>query len=132
MPFFSGVIPCLKPPYSEIALVDLTTQEIVWRHGNGFLGIGLPSVAGGSIITAGGLIFNASVPGSGLRALDVNTGKELWSEPLPKFSEATPMSYVSPKSKKQYVLVTFPAVNVDQSGETSLEGGKVMAYALSD
>ena len=72
------------------------------------------------------------MPGSGLRALDVNTGKELWSEPLPKFSEATPMSYVSPKSKVQYVLVTSPAVNVDQSGETSLEGGKVMAYALSD
>ena len=132
VPFFSGVIPCLKPPYGEMALVDLTTQEIVWRHGNGFLGIGLPSVAGGSIITAGGLIFNASVPGSGLRALDVNTGKEIWSESLPKSSEATPMSYVSPKSKKQYVLVTSPAVNVEEPSETSVEGGKVMAYALSD
>tara|TARA_B100000003_G_scaffold25295_1_gene20188 strand:- start:32 stop:673 length:642 start_codon:yes stop_codon:yes gene_type:complete len=132
VPFFSGVIPCLKPPYGEMALVDLTTQEIVWRHGNGFLGVGLPSVAGGSIITAGGLIFNASVPGSGLRALDVNTGKEIWSESLPKSSEATPMSYVSPKSKRQYVLVTSPAVNVEEPSETVVEGGKVMAYALSD
>ena len=132
VPFFSGVIPCLKPPYGEMALVDLTTQEIVWRHGNGFLGVGLPSVAGGSIITAGGLIFNASVPGSGLRALDVNTGKEIWSESLPKSSEATPMSYVSPKSKRQYVLVTSPAVNVEEPSETPVEGGKVMAYALSD
>ena len=72
------------------------------------------------------------MPGSGLRALDVNTGKEIWSESLPKSSEATPMSYVSPKSKKQYVLVTSPAVNVEEPSETSVEGGKVMAYALSD
>ena len=115
-----------------MALVDLTTQEIVWRHGNGFLGIGLPSVAGGSIITAGGLIFNASVAGSGFRAVDVNTGKEIWSESLPRSSEATPMSYVSPQTKKQYVLVTSPAVDVEAPGEGPVQGGRVMAYALSD
>ena len=115
-----------------MALVDLKTQEIVWRHGNDFLGIGLPSLSGGSIITAGGLIFNASVSGSGLRALDVNTGKEIWSESLPRFSEATPMSYVSPQTKKQYVLVTSPAVNAQESDQAAVEGGRVRAYALSD
>ena len=42
------------------------------------------------------------------------------------------MSYVSPKSKKQYVLVTSPAVHVEDPSEPSVQGGKVMAYALSD
>ena len=53
-------IPCLKPPYGEIAVVDMTTQEIVWRRGFGALDIGLPYSAG-SFVTAGGLIFNAGV-----------------------------------------------------------------------
>jgi membrane-bound PQQ-dependent dehydrogenase (glucose/quinate/shikimate family) len=32
-------IPCLKPPYGEIAVVDMTTQKIVWRRGFGALDI---------------------------------------------------------------------------------------------
>ena len=43
-----------------------------------------------------------------LRAIDVNTGEELWKDSLDSASEATPMSYVSPKTGKQYVLVTIP------------------------
>ena len=61
-------LPCLKPPYGEIAVVDLTTQQIVWRRGMGPLQIGLPSTAG-SFVTAGGLVFNAGVMDAKLRAL---------------------------------------------------------------
>ena len=143
MPFMI-TLPCLKPPYGEMAVVDLTTQQIIWRRSNGFLGIGMPSIAGGSIITAGGLIFNGSIAFSGFRAVDVNTGEELWSEPLSAASEATPMSYVSPSSGKQFVVVTSPAPNpVDlfeaaNDGEKSeqekkpVQGGRVIAYGLPD
>ena len=40
------LLPCLKPPYGEIAVVDLTTQQIVWRRGMGPLGLGFAYVGG--------------------------------------------------------------------------------------
>ena len=49
-------IPRLKPPYGEIAVVDLTTQQIVWRRGLGLLDIGMLYTAG-SFVTAGGKVI---------------------------------------------------------------------------
>ena len=58
--FFMAVppVPCLNPPWGEIAVVDLTSQQIVWRRPLGTGNIGFPG-APGSFITAGGLLFNA-------------------------------------------------------------------------
>lgn len=133
-------IPCLKPPYGEIAVVDLTTQQIVWRRGLGLLDIGMPYTAG-SFVTAGGLIFNAGVMDNKLRAIDVANGDLLWSASLVRASDATPMSYVSARSGKQYILVLEPAGGGRRDFEESHEanasgavaeraGGKVIAYAL--
>ena len=136
------LLPCLKPPYGEIAVVDLTTQQVVWRRGFGFMNIGLPYSAG-SFVTAGGLIFNAGVMDSRLRAISVDDGKLLWSTSLERASGGTPMSYVSPKTGKQYVLVLEPAAGgreqleeshqTDEAGEIEEPaGGKVIAYALAE
>ena len=114
-------LPCLKPPYGEIAVVDLTTQKILWRRGTGPLNLGFPHAAG-SFITAGGLIFNAGVIDGRLRAIDTLTGDVIWQDELRGASDATPMSYVSPATRRQYVLVTVPG-----NQET---GGRVIAYAL--
>lgn len=132
-------LPCLKPPYGEIAVVDLTKQEVVWRRAMGPLALGFPYTAG-SFITAGGLIFNAGVTDGQLRAIDVETGDTVWQDGLVRSSDATPMSYVSPATGRQYVLVTVPGerlaigishasdlLNADTSG---LSGGRVIAYAL--
>ncbi|MDA1076416.1 MAG: PQQ-binding-like beta-propeller repeat protein [Proteobacteria bacterium] len=137
-PFF---LPCLKPPYGEIAVVDLTTQKIVWRRGMGPLSLGLPYSAG-SIITAGGLIFNAGVMDGQLRAIDSLTGEVIWQDPLRGASDATPMTYVSPKTQRQYVIVTVPGQappqgtpDHDTSGEgepAPPTGGRVIAYALPE
>ena len=134
-------LPCLKPPYGEMAVVDLTTQQIIWRRGTGLLGLGFPSVAG-SIVTAGGLIFNGGVSDGQLRAIDVLTGEVVWKSPLRSSSEATPMSYVSPKTGRQYVVVTVPGTAPRQRrseelpedhGEGTPEtGGRVIAYALPE
>lgn len=80
-----------------------------------------------------------------LRAIDVNTGEELWKDSLTSASEATPMSYVSPKTGKQYVLVTVPGqrgpsreasheVGDDAASDIAptIQGGKVIAYALRE
>ena len=124
-------LPCLKPPYGEIAVVDLATQQIVWRRGMGTLGLGFPSVAG-SFVTAGGLIFNGGVSDAQLRAIDVLTGEVLWKGPLRSSSEGTPMSYVSPKTGRQYVVVTVPGTAGPQDEGTPETGGRVIAYALPD
>jgi quinate dehydrogenase (quinone) len=134
-------LPCLKPPYGEMAVVDLTTQQIVWRQGNGPLNLGLPAAAG-SFVTAGGLIFNAGVMDGRLRAFDTLTGEVIWQSEIGGSSDATPMSYVSPETGRQYVVVTVPG-KAGPQGDPGLEGsrqldssaptgGRVIAYALPD
>ncbi len=148
-------IPCIQPPFGEMAVVDLTTQEIVWRRPVGTAAISLPGgrvgvplemgtpFSAGSIVTAGGLIFNGGVMDGYFRALDLFSGEELFADPLHAASGATPMSYVSPKTGKQYVLLTLPGeaaigVGADHSGDTNSTtavnagGGHVVAYALPD
>lgn len=137
-------LPCLKPPYSEIAVVDLTTQQTIWRRGTGPLSLGFPASAG-SAITASGLIFNGGILGGGFRAIDVLTGEVLWQDSLSASSDATPMTYVSPTSGRQYVIVTVPGAGrpdreVEHDSEHDSErnserkepaaGGRVIAYAL--
>ena len=127
-------LPCLKPPYGEIAVVDLSTQKVLWRRGAGPLGIGFPSTAG-SVVTAGGLIFNGGVSDGKIRAIDVLTGEVVWEDRLRGPSDATPMSYESPVTGKQYVLVTVPGAGgplsaAEKSANSSAASGRVIAYAL--
>ena len=116
-------LPCLKPPYGEIAVVDLTSQKILWRRGVGPLNLGFPYTAG-SFVTASGLIFNAGVIDGQVRAIDTLTGDIVWQDKLRSASDATPMSYVSPTTGRQYVLVTVPG--------NRQTGGSVIAYALAE
>ncbi|MEE8305339.1 MAG: PQQ-binding-like beta-propeller repeat protein, partial [Candidatus Tectomicrobia bacterium] len=152
-PFLSPIFaPCLRPPYGEMAVVELASQKILWRRPlgtaaeQGIFGIKsrLPLPMGmfyqaGSIVTGGGLIFNAGVLDSTMRAIDLFTGEEVWSDSLPTSSQATPMSYVSPKTGRQYVLVAVPEGGTPLAGETAereefidtdVEGGYVIAYRL--
>ncbi|MEM7079906.1 MAG: PQQ-binding-like beta-propeller repeat protein [Pseudomonadota bacterium] len=130
-------LPCLHPPYGEIAVVDLTTQQTVWRAPMGSWKLGFPYQAG-SFVTAGGLIFHAGILDGQLRAYDADTGEVIWQAPLERASEATPMSYVSPATGRQYVLVTTPGVSFGPTSadeivditNMSREGGRVIAYAL--
>jgi membrane-bound PQQ-dependent dehydrogenase (glucose/quinate/shikimate family) len=148
-------IPCIEPPYGEMAVVDLTTQEIIWRRGVGTAAIALPGgrigaplemgtpYSAGSIVTASGLIFNGGVMDGYFRAIDLFNGEELFTDSLHASSSATPMSYVSPKSGKQYVLLTVPGEAVvgvgadhaggdDDSNAVNAGGGHVIAYALPE
>ena len=146
--------PCIEPPYGEMAVVDLASQELLWRRPLGTAKeqgpLGIPSrlplpmgmfYNAGSIVTGGGLIFNAGVVDSTARALDVFTGEEVWTDSLPGSSTATPMSYVSPATGKQYVIVTVAdgggalqlEAAVDDDAETGdVPGGYVIAYSLPD
>ena len=69
--------------------------------------MGVP-LAAGPIVTQGGVIFFGGGMDRYFRAFDVKTGNELWREYLPAPAQATPMSYLSPKTKRQIVVITVP------------------------
>ncbi|MEY2854158.1 MAG: hypothetical protein RL030_1290 [Pseudomonadota bacterium] len=54
-------------------------------------------------------------------------GKELWQGRLPVGSGSTPMSYVSPKTGKQYVLISAGGAR-----DSPVRGDHVVAYALEE
>lgn len=137
--FFSPLgIPCNAPPWGTLTAVDLTSRKIVWQirlgtsrdSGPGGLKlhlpfpIGLPTL-GGSVTTAAGLVFFAGTMDYYLRAFDVNTGGELWRARLPVGAQATPMTYISPVSGRQYVVIV--AGGASNSND---RGDYVVAYAL--
>jgi len=106
-------LPCQAPPWGFVTAVDLRSMKPVWMHKNGTsrdsapLGIPLPvgtPALGGPIVTAGGVAFMSGTLDYYLRAYDMQNGKELWKGRLPAGGQATPMTYVSEKTGKQYVV----------------------------
>jgi quinoprotein glucose dehydrogenase/quinate dehydrogenase (quinone) len=144
-------VPCFEPPWSMIGVIDLNTNKLLWRRPLGSMkksgpfGIqsGLPFMVGtpvqaGSITTRGGLIFHGGAMDSTFRAFDLRTGEVRWESDLPGSAHATPMTYVSAKTGKQYVVITvpnptwqYPRYNAP-SEPSDDQGGYVIAYALPD
>jgi quinoprotein glucose dehydrogenase len=117
--FLTGLgIPCQRPPYGYLTAVDLKTRKILWQHplGNASnsgpfgLALGLPFTLGapnigGSIVTAGGVIFVAATQDKYFRAVEESSGKVLWETHLPAGGHATPMTYLG-RDGVQYVLIS--------------------------
>jgi quinate dehydrogenase (quinone) len=131
-------IPCQKPPFGTMTAIDLKTRKIVWQvpvgtvKDTGPLGIplglpipiGMPTL-GPSLATQSGLLFFAGTQDFYLRAFDTATGKEIWKARLPVGSQAGPMSYVSPATGKQYIVI-----NAGGARQSPKRGDYVIAYAL--
>ena len=61
-----------------------------------------------------------------VRAYDVTTGRQIWQSRLPAGGQATPMSYWSQASQRQFVVVVAGG-----HGSTGTEAGdSIIAYAL--
>jgi len=134
--FLSPVgIPCLQPPWGDLAAIDLKTNKIVWQHRIGTIRdstpvplpfeLGVPML-GAPIVTAGGVAFISSTTDYYLRAFDVSTGAQIWQDRLPAGGQSTPMSY---EVKGKQYIVSFDAGH--GSFGTKL-GDYLRAYALSD
>lgn len=139
MPWLSALgVPCVQPPFGTVTAVDLKTRKIAWQVPAGTseevgplgiksylpMKIGMPGYAGPSA-TAGGLVFFAGFQDFYLRAYDAETGQELWKHALPVGASATPLSYMSPKTGRQYVLLS-----VGGATGSSKFGDYIMAFAL--
>ncbi|WP_337188911.1 PQQ-binding-like beta-propeller repeat protein [Phenylobacterium sp.] len=131
--------PCLEPPHGMLSAIDVHTREVVWQVPAGTaeaqapLGLrsGLPIPigtlgVGGPITTAGGVTFRAATTDPYLWAYDNATGAVLWKGALPVPAAGTPSTYVSPKTGKQYVVVSAGG----GGNPLAPKGDHVVAFAL--
>ncbi|MCX6366923.1 MAG: ThuA domain-containing protein [Armatimonadetes bacterium] len=121
--------PGVKPPWGSLTAVDLNKGTFAWRIPLGHY----PDLAdkttgtenfGGSIVTAGGLVFIASTRDEHLRAFDKDTGKLLWEHKLPAGGYACPATYSV--NGKQYIVIA--AGGGGKLGTKS--GDSYLAFAL--
>ncbi|HZR59313.1 MAG TPA: pyrroloquinoline quinone-dependent dehydrogenase [Terriglobales bacterium] len=125
--------PCQQPPWGELWAINVNTGDVAWKqpfgvieeldakgvHGTGTLNFG------GSITTAGGLLFIAATNDQRFRAFDAATGKILWEIKLETGAYVTPMTYEG-KNGKQYVVL----VDTGGSFYDTTAGDSVIAFAL--
>jgi len=105
--------PCQKPPWGHLTAIDLDSGEFRWRSVLGVIdelvAKGLPptgtSNIGGSIVTAGGLVFIGATNDKRFRAFDKETGKELWVARLPTSAHAAPATFLGQNTGKQFVVI---------------------------
>ncbi|MCY4256101.1 MAG: pyrroloquinoline quinone-dependent dehydrogenase [Gammaproteobacteria bacterium] len=128
--------PCTPPPWGTLSAIDMDSGELRWQVPLGRLramgmtapaafGWGSPSV-GGPIVTAGGLVFVASTLDHNLRALDLETGEELWSGALPAPGMTVPITYRA--GGRQFVVIA--AGGNARVGTTQSDA--LVAFALPD
>jgi quinoprotein glucose dehydrogenase len=103
--------PAVKPPWGVLNAIDLNTGAFAWRVPLGeypeLTARGIPRTGtetfGGSIVTAGGLVFIAGTKDERIHAFDKSTGALLWEHPLPAGGYATPCTYQV--NGRQYVVI---------------------------
>jgi glucose dehydrogenase len=133
--------PCSATPWAQLTAVDANTGDIVWQkpvgsydelEAQGLKDTGAPG-EGGSIVTAGGLVFIAMTSDSKFRAFDAHTGKELWVTKLEASGTTVPMTYMGTDGK-QYVVVAAGGTNRFGmiAGTAGHNPDTLAAFALSD
>jgi quinoprotein glucose dehydrogenase len=124
--------PGVKPPWRLLSAVDLASGDLRWQVPLGehaeLTARGVPPTGtlnlGGSLVTAGGLVFIAATKDERIRAFDSATGKTLWQASLPFGGYATPATYAA--SGRQFVVVAAGG-----GGKLGTRAGDaIVAYAL--
>jgi glucose dehydrogenase len=131
--------PCQQPPWGELSAVNANTGDIVWRvplggfdelesepykHG------GAPNV-GGSIATAGGVVFIGATNDSHFRAFDSHTGKELWSVKLEAIANASPISYLGRDGHQYIVIAAGGPAHLRNVGNSVNGADSLIAFSLN-
>jgi quinoprotein glucose dehydrogenase len=127
--------PCNPPPWGSLTAVDLRSGETLWRTTLGttrdqapfpmWLRLGAPNL-GGSLVTAGGVVFIGATTDRFLRGFDARTGEEIWSQRIPYTASANPMTYRLRKDGKQFLVIAAGGHDWSEPGDA------VIAYSLPD
>ena len=126
-------MPCHAPPWGTLSAVDLASGETLWEVPLGttrdqapfpfWWRVGTPNL-GGSIATAGGVVFIGATMDKFLRGFDAKTGEEIWSQRVPFTATATPMTYRLRRDSRQFVVVAAGGHGWSEPGDV------LMAFAL--
>jgi quinoprotein glucose dehydrogenase len=103
--------PAIKPPWGLLNAIDVNTGEFAWQVPLGefpaLKARGVPQTGtetfGGTIVTAGGLVFIGGTMDERVHAFDKKTGELLWEHPLPAGGYATPCTYAV--NGRQFVVI---------------------------
>ena len=126
--------PGIKPPWGQLTAINLNTGEFAWQVPLGehpeLTARGVPQTGtetfGGSIVTAGGLVFIAGTKDERIRAFDKQTGEVLWEHPLPAGGYATPATYMV--DGRQYIVIAAGG-----AGKLGTKAGDAfVAFALDE
>ena len=125
--------PAVRPPWGTLTAMDLSKGEIVWSIPIGeypeLAAKGLNNTGsenyGGSLVTAGGLLFiGATSYDRKFRAFDKRSGRLLWETTLPAPGNATPATYEV--NGRQYLVIAAGG----GKGRSGDSGGSYVAFAL--
>jgi quinoprotein glucose dehydrogenase len=120
------------PPFGELVAVD-GRGEVAWKVPLGFIASlkarGFDQTGtlnlGGSIATAGGLIFIGATIDCRFRAFESRTGKQLWETELPACAHTTPMTFLGNDGRQYVVVAAGGGSYLGAAG-----GSKIVAFAL--
>jgi quinoprotein glucose dehydrogenase len=123
--------PAISPPWGTLNAINVNTGEYAWKIPFGdypeLKAKGIPTTGtenyGGSVVTAGGLLFIAATRDGMFRAYNKRTGNLLWEYKLPAPGFATPAVYEI--NGKQYVVI---ACGGGKLGTVS--GDKYVAFGI--
>jgi quinoprotein glucose dehydrogenase len=129
--FLKDGYPAIKPPWGTLTAINLNTGEHAWKTTLGeypeLKAKGVPPTGtenyGGSVVTAGGLVFIAAARDGKIRAYNKRTGQLLWEHILPAPGFATPAVYKA--NGRQYLVI---ACGGGKLGTVS--GDSYVAFAL--
>lgn len=124
--------PGIEPPWGQLSAIDLNAGTIVWQATLGeypeLTARGIPPTGtenfGGTIVTAGGLVFIGGTRDEMFHAFDKTTGELLWQTKLPAGGYATPSTYST--GGRQFVVI--PASGGGKLGTPTADS--IVAFAL--
>jgi quinoprotein glucose dehydrogenase len=122
--------PAVAPPWGSLTAIDLNSGTIAWKDTLGdypeFKAKGIHTGTenyGGSVVTAGGLLFIAATSDAKFRAFNKRTGQLLWETDLPAAGFATPSVYEV--DGRQYIVIACGGGKLHKKS-----GDSYIAFAL--